>query len=339
MPALRIFVTVPLAQSLARSIASVAPGEITVSVVEAGPTKSPFPSDREAAAIPSNLAEELRNADVAFGYWGPKLQSAIRSIGPLRQVAPGLKWIQLTSTGGDQVDLAGMSLASIAITTAGAAHATPVAEFVVAAMLAFAKGIVRSLHAQAVRRWDRFLPSELSGSTVGVVGLGAIGSEVARLSKYMGCRVIGIRRSTSTPLPPGVDAVYPPSSLDAVLRESDFLVLAVPLTDATQGLIGLSELRAMRRHAVLVNVSRGAVVLEADLVMALSEGVVAGAALDVFEREPLPSTSTLWELPNVLVTPHIAGGSDKYEGRAVMTFAENLRLFMHGLSLRNLLEP
>jgi phosphoglycerate dehydrogenase-like enzyme len=337
VPLLEILVTVPLEEHLTQRILSLSPGDLSVFVVPSGVSRSPFPSDREAAAIPPYLAERLVKADVLFGYWGRQLQSTIRFIGPLRKVAPKLRWIQLTSAGGDQIDLPAMSHIGVAVTTAGAAHAIPVAELVVAAMLAFTKGIIRSLHAQLDKRWNRFLPSEFSGSTVGIVGLGAIGCEVARLSKCLGCRVVGIRRSESKPIPFGVDAVYPPSNLSVLLRESDFVVVAVPLTEETAGLIGGAELRQMRQGAVLVNVSRGAVVVEESLVKALSEGIIGGAALDVFEREPLPSTSALWATPNALLTPHIAGGSDRYEERAVMTFCDNLRLFMKNLPLRNLL--
>jgi phosphoglycerate dehydrogenase-like enzyme len=208
-------------------------------------------------------------------------------------------------------------------------------------MLMFAKGAHRLLRAQSERRWTRLLPSELRDRTVGVVGMGAIGTEVARLAQAAGCRVLAIRRSAaarrSGEAP--ADEVLPPSDLPYLLSESDYVVLSVPLTEETRHLIGPDELRAMKPTAVLINISRGAVVDEVALVRALKEGVIGGAGLDVFEREPLPDDSELWGMENVILTPHISGGTERYFQRAVPIFCENLRRYLDGRPLLNVVDP
>ena len=161
------------------------------------------------------------------------------------------------------------------------------------------------------------MPGELGGRTVGVVGMGHIGREVARLAKAFGCRVLAIRRSyRERGADPPADEALPPADLDYLLGESDFVVLAAPLSEETAGLIGERELRLLGPHGYLINVARGGLVDEPALVRALRGGAIAGAALDVYEREPLPVESALWGLDNVILTPHIAAGTEHYEERA-----------------------
>jgi phosphoglycerate dehydrogenase-like enzyme len=184
------------------------------------------------------------------------------------------------------------------------------------------------------------MSQELYGKTVGIVGLGHIGEEVARLSKACGCRVIGTRRSaTERTRSDDCDEIMPSKDLPALLGKSDFVVLAVPLTNDTRQLIGETELRSMRSNAVLVNIARGAVVDEPALIRALKEGWIAGAALDVFEQEPLPPESELWDMENVIVSPHISGGTEIYNQRAAGIFRENLRRYLAGERLMNLADP
>jgi len=175
---------------------------------------------------------------------------------------------------------------------------------------------------------------------VGIVGMGHIGEEVARLARAFGCRIVATRRSVTAPTSDQhADELLPPSGLPRLLETSDYVVLAVPLTPETRGMIGAAELGMMPPHAVLVNIARGGVVDEAALVDALREHRIAGAALDVFEREPLPAESPLWDLDNVIVSPHISGGTEIYNQRAVDIFADNLRRFLAGEPLHNVVDP
>jgi phosphoglycerate dehydrogenase-like enzyme len=207
-------------------------------------------------------------------------------------------------------------------------------------MLMFAKGAPGFLRAQARHEWLRYMPKELLGATVGIVGMGHIGEEVARLAKAFGCRIVATRRSVQAATRDALaDELLPASELHRLLEVSDYVVLAVPLTPETHGMIGGAELRAMKPDAVLVNIARGAVVDEPALVEALRERLIAGAALDVFEREPLPEDSPLWELDNVIISPHISGGTEIYNQRAVDIFADNLRRYLAGEPLRNVVDP
>ncbi len=201
-------------------------------------------------------------------------------------------------------------------------------------------------------RWHRFLPVELNASTVGIVGYGSLGRETARLLHAFGAQVLATKRDARHPeddgyAPPGhgdpegrcVRRLYPAEALLHMLPECDFVVVTVPLTPATRGLIGREAFAAMKPGAYLVDVSRGGVVDHDALVEALRSGHLAGAALDVFPTEPLPPDSPLWEMPNVLLTPHIAGATAFYDQRAVALFAENLRRYLTGKPLLNRVDP
>ena len=308
-----------------------------------------YPSEREREAVAEGLHGAFEHADVVFGFWGAELHSALgyaaakREVGgslKLSEVAPNLKWIQLTSAGADRLLNSGFIEGGVTVTTVSGLHATPIGEFVLAAILMFAKGAPQTMRAQLKREWTRFAPRELSGKTVGVVGLGHIGAEVGRLAKAFGCRVIATKRS-ATEEHRGLyaDEIMPASELHRLLGESDFVVLSMPLTPETRGMIGEAELRAMKPSAVLVNIARGPVTVEADLIRALREGWIAGAALDVFDKEPLPADSPLWDMENVILTPHISGGTEIYNQRAVTIFADNLRRYLAGEPLQNVVDP
>lgn len=296
-----------------------------------------YPSELEAQTARQELEEALGEAEVLFGFWGPALAELYPTPERLLAAAPNLRWIQLTSAGVDRAARNGLLETALLITSASGLHATPIGEYVLAQMLMFCKGMHRFLRAQQRHEWTRSMPQELYGKTVGVVGLGHIGAEVARLSKAFGCRVLATRRSVTERTSDAVaDELLPPSELPALLAESDFVVLAVPLTNETRGLIGEAELRAMKPSAVLINIARGPVVDEAALVRALKEGWIAGAGLDVFEQEPLSPESELWEMENVILTPHISGGTEIYNQRATEIFCENLRRYLAGQPLMNL---
>jgi phosphoglycerate dehydrogenase-like enzyme len=259
--------------------------------------------------------------------------------------AAGLKWLQLTSAGVDRLLDAPVVRSHVTVTTASGIHAVPISEFVIGAMLAFAKGLPRALRAQQERAWRPYWPEELEAKTVGVLGMGAIGVRVVELSQALGMRVLALRRSAVGRVKGegsgvmGADEVLGPDELPYLLAESDYVVVALPLTEETRGLIGEAELRAMKPSAVIVNIGRGAIIAEAALVRALKEGRIAGAALDVFQQEPLSGESELWGMDNVIVTPHISGGTPRYMERAVELFCDNLRRYAAGEALRNVVDP
>ena len=200
-------------------------------------------------------------------------------------------------------------------------------------MLRVAKRMDAWAEAQRERNWESLATEEVTGKTVGIVGVGNIGGEVARLAKAFRMQVIGCRRRQRRVR--YVDELVPPDRLGELLARSDYVVLALPLTSDTEGLFGEEELRAMRDDAWLINISRGQVVNEPMLLRALKERWIAGACLDVFQEEPLPEESELWSLPNVIVTPHNSGRSPLNLERGTELFLENLRRFAAGRPLRN----
>ena len=205
-------------------------------------------------------------------------------------------------------------------------------EFTLALILAVAKQIPRATTQQREHAWKPFGPHRLSGRTLGVLGLGAIGHAVARRAAALGMRVIGTKRHPE-PLA-GVDEVLPASETRRVLEESDVVVVVLPRTPETAGLLDADAIAAMKPGAQLVNIARGGIVDEAALAKALREGALSGAAFDVFEEEPLPPSSPLWDTPNLLITPHVAGFSREYMARLAGIFFENIRRLERGEPLR-----
>lgn len=228
----------------------------------------------------------------------------------LLAAAANLRWIQCLSAGVDHYDLDDLEERGIALTNSSGIHAEPIAEQVLCYLLMFERGIVQGTRQQARNAWERFEGGELRGKTVGIVGVGAIGTRVAEICSALGTTVLGTKRDTSE-RPAGVDELFAADDYHELLRRSDYVVLACPLTDETEGLLGGPEFRLMRSDTVLVNVARGGVVDEAALTRALQNRSIRGAALDVFDEEPLPADSPLWDLSNVVVTPHMAGSTPK----------------------------
>lgn len=253
--------------------------------------------------------------------------------------APRLKWIQVMSAGVDFFLDAEMLASPVILTNVSGIHATPIAEFVLGRMLMFAKQASWSFQLQREKRWERFTPSVLRSQTVGIVGLGNIGREVARLSHSFGMRVLATRRSVKrVGRARYVDIMLPPDQLRRLLAESDFVVLTLAFTTETNQLIGAKELRMMKPTAYLINIARGGLVDEVALIRALEENWIAGAALDVFTTEPLPTDNRLWELPNTILSPHSSGGMEDYNRRATELFTENLRRYLSGQKLRNVVD-
>jgi phosphoglycerate dehydrogenase-like enzyme len=272
--------------------------------------------------------------------------------------APRLRWIQLHFAGIDHaIKQPIVQAEDVEVTTASGVHTVQMAEFCVAMMLAFIYKISALLQLQAKAEWPNdanqiFNPRELRGQTLGIIGYGSIGRELARQADALGMTVLATKRDvmhtaeedqyaepgTGDPTGDIPARLYPSQALASMATECDFLVVTAPLTEATRHQVNEDVLRAMKRTAVLINVARGSVVDEEALISALAAGTIAGAALDVFEEEPLPSTSPLWNLDNVILSPHISGNSVHYHEKAAALFAENLERYLNKQPLLNRLE-
>lgn len=278
--------------------------------------------------------EELDNllawSHVIFGLFVPA-QIMVR--------APKLEWIQVISAGVDHLIDTDVWKSRVIISGVSGIHATPIGEFVMGLMLMFAKSTALSFKMMKTRKWKRYMPCTLRGKTVGIVGLGHIGKEVARISKAFGMKVIATRRSTRRPgRARDVDLLLPRTHMRQMLSESDYVVLSVPLTADTQHIIGEQELQAMKPTAFLINIGRGTLIDEEALIHALEKKCIAGAGLDVTYTEPLPRKSRLWDFDNVILSPHISGGMEDYMLRATELFCSNLRRYLNGKKLLNVID-
>jgi phosphoglycerate dehydrogenase-like enzyme len=247
---------------------------------------------------------------------------------------PSILWFHTSSAGVDHPSFGKLLAQGVTVTNAAGVNGGVIAQHVLALMLSHARRLDTYRAFQREVRWERLELDELAGATVLVVGLGGIGSVVARLCKAFEMQVIGVRRSVGT-LAPNVDRLVSPQQVSDALPEADFVVLACPLTDATRGLINDAALATMKPSAYLVNIARGPVVDSVALDRALRNGRIAGAALDVFDREPLPADSPLWTCPNLTITPHSAGSSPANPARNARFFIENLARYVRGEPLLN----
>jgi phosphoglycerate dehydrogenase-like enzyme len=275
---------------------------------------------------------------------------------PRPEQAPKLRWVQFHYAGVDEVADHPLFQSHVLFTTVSGIHVVAMAEYVMAHILTFAHRLPRMLEDKAHGAWslerlDRYMPDELRGATLGIVGYGSVGRQVARLASAFGMQVLAVKRNAMDPTDSGYtlpdtgdpagdipERIYPPQALRSFLSECDYVVLTVPLTDETYHMIDADALAAMRQEAILINVARGAVVDESALVEALQEGLIGGVALDVFEEEPLPPDSPLWTLPNALISPHVAGFMPHYDECATDLFAENLGRYLAGQPLINLVD-
>ncbi|HML24222.1 MAG TPA: D-2-hydroxyacid dehydrogenase [Aggregatilinea sp.] len=275
---------------------------------------------------------------------------------PEPAMAPALRWIQVHSAGVDHIiDQPIVQQENIHVTSASGIHVTSMAEYTFAMMLYFSRKIPTLLAHQATAHWptgdeyDTFGAIELRGSTVGIVGYGSVGREIARLANAFGMKVLASKRDVLHPADtnsytlPGTgdpqgeffERLYPPEAVTTMVRDCDFVVVTVPLTDATRNMVDADVIGAMKKTAYLINVGRGGVVDEDALLDALRSKAIAGAALDVFETEPLPADDPLWKLPNLIISPHLSGVSNTYAERAGDLFIENLRRYVAHKDLLN----
>ncbi|MCS3765675.1 MULTISPECIES: D-2-hydroxyacid dehydrogenase [Bradyrhizobium] len=251
--------------------------------------------------------------------------------------AKKLRWFQCTWTGIDSILPIRHRVAHISVTNARGIQGDIIADYVMFGVAMLHWDVRRLLREQAERKWKPSIVAPLADKTLGVVGLGSIGATIARRAKSAGMTVVGSRRNISLPTE-GVDQLFGSDELRDLLPLCDFVVLAVPATPETVGIIGAAEISRMRREAFLINIARGNVVVETDLIRALRAGAIAGAMLDVFEREPLPQDSPLWDMPNVIITPHVSGVPTNYTERVFPIIADNIERFLKGQALRNLVD-
>jgi phosphoglycerate dehydrogenase-like enzyme len=286
-------------------------------------------ADRQGdAEATKKLDGLLAEADILVGFITPH---------DLTRRAPKLKWVQMMSAGVDSLIGSEIWQSDITITGVSGIHATPISEYVLGTMLMFAKQSAQSLRMQQQRQWRRFTPQLLRGQTVGIIGLGHIGREVARLAKAFGMKVLAVDELKGTRPARNVDEMIAVNRLTRLLAESDYVVSCVPLTPKTSKMVGVKELKAMKRTAYLINISRGGIIDEDALIQALDDKLIAGAGLDVTVKEPLPTDSRLWEFDNVMLTPHISGGQENYLALGMALFCENLKRYIKGKKLMNLI--
>jgi phosphoglycerate dehydrogenase-like enzyme len=247
----------------------------------------------------------------------------------LVEAAPRLQWIQAITAGVDGLPLDLIAQRGIRLTNGRGIHAVHMAEYAIAAMINLARGFHLMLRNQLRRKWDRSVSqTEICGATVGILGLGAIGREIARKADFMGMRVIGVRR-TADPLA-HVAAVYGPEEMDLVFRQSDYVINLLPATPATERLIDRRFFEVMKPTASFINLGRGQTVNETDLIEALRQRRIQALVTDVYETEPLPAESPLWEMENAILTPHIGGVSPHYMARAMEIIEHNLEVYLSG---------
>ncbi len=301
-----------------------------------------FRADHVGHVLQRSEADESRwlsllaEAEVLFDFDRTHLED-------LPQRAPSLRWIQATSAGIGQLVAKhryAERMPETLFTTASGVHAIPLAEYALMSILMFRRGVPEMLADQGKRRWSQFSSTDLRGRSLTIVGMGSIGTEVARVASVFGMPTVGVKRTVSgiDPASLHLAELYPFDELHAALRGAEHVVLAAPHTPETEGMIGAAELALLAPGAIVVNVARGALVDEAALVDALESGHVGGAALDVFQEEPLPADSPFWTMPNVFVCSHSAGTSDRENERITDIFCENIRLYLAGKPLVNLLD-
>ena len=259
--------------------------------------------------------------------------------GQWQKKLPNLKWAQQLGAGADWLSFFPDFINSdVILTNASGVHAIPISEHVLALMFALSRKVHYSVKNQLQHSWDRRgRLGEIEGSTMGLLGVGAIGAKTAEKAKALGMKVLGFRRNPEKPAP-NVDKMYGADGLNELLSKSDWVVVTVAATPETNGLIGEAQLKAMKPSAHIINIARGKVIDEAILIRALTENWIAGAGLDVFEKEPLPEDSPLWDLKNVIITPHFAGATPYYVDRLVDIFTENLKRYQAGEPLMNVVD-
>lgn len=292
-----------------------------------------LPPEREARLGEAGCAR----AEIAF-FSGDVFPDFSRQFFSAARKASRLKWLHVFNAGVDHPIYSEMLARGVRLTTSSGSTAEPIAQTAITGLLMLARHFPRWLAGQRKHVWDPMhapdLPRDLKGQTVLILGLGRIGTEIARLARMLGLYVIGVRRSARKPEDP-VDELHPPARLAELLPKTDWLIIACPLSAETRGLVNAELIAKLPKGARVINIARGEVVNEPALIAALQRGHLAGAYLDVFEQEPLPSDSPLWDLPNVLISPHNSAAASGNDERVYHIFMENLRRWTRGAPLLN----
>jgi phosphoglycerate dehydrogenase-like enzyme len=295
-------------------------------------------SDGDGPREPSKEAmDAMADAEIYFGFGVPR---------PLFVAAPKLKWVHSAAAGVGNSLYKEMMESSVLFSNSAGVHGPPIAEYVVASVMHFIRGIDVVVAQQRDGKWDKSFfvavespVREIAGATVLVVGTRGIGGQAAQRLTALGARCIGLRKNIDQPKPDGFESVYGIDAIDQHLPNADVVVLAAPLTPESANMFDAARLRRMKRGALLVNVARGALIDERALIDVLKAGHLRGAALDVFAQEPLAADSPLWQLRNVLVSPHISPVSPgKFWPRALEVFCDNWKRYHRGATLRNLVD-
>lgn len=276
----------------------------------------------------------IEDAEVVIGFPGD-LDAGILGEGP------ELKWVQALSAGVDKLldqpeaDL--LASKEIKLTNMSGLHKDVIAEHTLAFILSFGRRLPELFEQQKNKEWNRLKLTGLKGKKLLVLGLGAIGQEIVKVANAFGMVVDGVKRNPDETVP-GVENIYGQDQLEEAFKDVNYAVSILPLTPETEGMIGADEFKAMPKTAYFINVGRGPVVNQNELIAALKIGEIAGAGLDVFEQEPLPSDSPLYKMDNVIITPHVAGSFSGYYQRATEMFIEDLRLYKDGKALKRLVD-
>ncbi|NPV56525.1 MAG: D-2-hydroxyacid dehydrogenase [Anaerolineae bacterium] len=330
----QVLVTIPFSEELVAQIAALSP--------------------RLKVTLLSTQSRE----DISPELWSKVEVLYTDTVLPEPEWVPNLKYIQFHWSGVDfAIDHPILKAPGLQAASLSGAMASQMGEFVLMMMLSLGHRMSDIIHNQSKAewsrdRWERFTPQELRGSTVGIIGYGSVGRQIARLLQPFGVTILATKKDVKRPqdngyIPEGqgdadgvfFNRLYPIQALGSMVRLCDFVVVCLPLTGETRGLIGAEVFQNMKPSAMFVSVGRGGVVDRNDLLTALQEKKIAAAALDVFAQEPLPPESPFWHLPNVIVSPHIAGISPHYRERAADLFKENLRRYLDGTPLYNLIDP
>lgn len=330
MEKVNVLVLAPVGEKCLKQIAEISPLINVIDGVNLLGIQNPFEQFGRDSVVWEKLTALLKDTEVLFTF---------RSVPDLTTLAPHLKWMQILSAGVDRVLTPDLIESQVILTNVKGMHAVQISEMVFNLMLMHAKKSLYCLQNQGKKQWVHFTPELLSGKTVGIVGYGSIGRRIAQLSRAFGMRVIATRRRVKgISRARNVDVLYPRKQVGQLLSESDYVVDALPSTPETQGFFNEAAFRQMKPSAFFINIGRGATVDEAALIKALQEKWIAGAGLDTFVREPLPPDSPLWEMENVIITPHIAGAAPDYLEKATGIFCENLRRYLSGRRLINVVD-
>jgi len=278
------------------------------------------------------VPDEIADTDVFIG-WSLRPQQFV--------AARKLRWIHSPAAAVHQLMYPELLRSSVVVTNSTGIHGPVVAEHAIAVLLALAKRLPRAMQYQAQKTWaqdqlwnERPRPREVAGATVAVVGMGSIGSEFTTRARALGMKVLAVRENPGKGTG-GADEVFSASAIDSVLPRADYVLLCTPVTPETTGIINAARLRRMKPDSYLINVGRGPLVEQAALLQALKDRQIAGAALDVFDEEPLPSDSPFWSLDNLLITPHTAAVTERLWDRHYKLIVENMKRFLAGEPLLN----